>query len=77
MLTQYLELAKLVMKLNYFQFNEKFYEQTEGHGKRIITFLGEFVYGQLRDGAKAEKLIAKSLGTLCRRHLLRNQQTHG
>jgi hypothetical protein len=29
-LTQYLELAKLVMKLNFFQFNGKFYEQTEG-----------------------------------------------
>jgi hypothetical protein len=26
-LTQYFELAKLVMKLNFFQFNGKFYEQ--------------------------------------------------
>jgi hypothetical protein len=41
------------------------------------TFLGKFVYGQLRDGAKAKKLIAKSLDTLCRRHFLRNQQTQG
>jgi hypothetical protein len=29
-LPQYLELAKLLMKLNFFQFNGKFYEQTEG-----------------------------------------------
>jgi hypothetical protein len=29
-LTQYFELANLVMKLNFFQFNGKFYEQMEG-----------------------------------------------
>jgi hypothetical protein len=52
-------------------------DERHGHRKRIFAFLGEFVYGQLQDGAKAKKLIAKSLGTLCRRHFLRNQQMQG
>jgi hypothetical protein len=41
MLTLYLELAKLVMKLNFFQFNRNFYEQTEGTamGNALSPFL--------------------------------------
>jgi hypothetical protein len=45
------------------------------HGKRIVAFLSKFLYGQLQDGAKAKKPIAKSLDTLCGRILLRYQQT--
>jgi hypothetical protein len=40
-LTQFLELANLLMKLNFFQFYGKFYEQTEGTamGNALSLFL--------------------------------------
>jgi hypothetical protein len=52
-LTQYFELANLVMKLSFFQFNGKFYEQMEetAMGNALSLFLANLL---LKDGAKAK-----------------------
>jgi hypothetical protein len=61
MLTQYLELAKLVMKLNFFQFNKKFYEQTEGTamGNALSPFLANLYMANFEMVLKRRNLLPK------------------
>jgi hypothetical protein len=60
-LTQYLELAKLVMKLIFSQFNGKFYEQTEGTamGNALPPFLTNLCMANFRMVLKRRNLLPK------------------
>jgi hypothetical protein len=61
LLTQYLELTKLVMKLNFFQFNGKFYEQTEGTvmGNTLSLFLANLYMANFEMVVKRRNLLLK------------------
>jgi hypothetical protein len=61
MLTLYLELAKLVLKLNFFQFNGKFYEQTEGAamGNPLSPFLANLYMANFEMVLKRRNLLPK------------------
>jgi hypothetical protein len=62
MLTQYLEFAKLVMKLNFFQFNEKFYEQMEitAMGNAFSPFLANLYMANFEMVLKRRNLLPQS-----------------
>jgi hypothetical protein len=60
-LTQYLEHAKLVMKLNFFQLNGKFYEQKEGTaiGNALPPFLTNLCMANFQMVLKRRNLLPK------------------
>jgi hypothetical protein len=60
-LMQYLELAKLVMKLNFFQFNGKFYKQTESMaiGHALSPFLANLHMTNFERVLKHRNLLPK------------------
>jgi hypothetical protein len=75
---KYVNLAMVSMELNFFQFNGKFYEQTEGTamGNVLSSFLANLFMSNFEAELKQQNLLPKvCMGEACRRHILRNQQT--